>query len=118
MIKTIAQMTINPSSQKKARARPREPSLNREDLGRQSTDYLDRQQSARCRTCRRSSPAQITGARCGHGGASSAGGRLRYYIAVLCLLMDVGKMHKVSGILLMITVVNTSIGRTIGLICL
>ena len=47
-----------------------------------------------------------------------AGGRLRYYIAVLCLLMDVGKMHKVSGILLMITVVNTSIGRTIGLICL
>ena len=53
----------------------------------------------------------------GHGRASSAGGRLRYCIAVLCLLIDVGKTDKVSGVLL-ITAVNTCIGMTICLICL
>ena len=42
------EIAINPSNQKKARASPREPFLNREDLGHQSTDHLDRQQSARC----------------------------------------------------------------------
>ena len=39
-------------------------------------------------------------------------------IAVLCLLIDVGKVNKILGILFVITVVNTCIGMMICLICL